>query len=153
MTLLRRSSCDATLNSPAAKNKKLEIYTFPQHGQILHVCTLKGYKNAPKSLTNNARKYDFKETFGTVNTPPSNILWTPENAPTDSAGRTTSAGCAFVGANEEVLCWDVKKGELLSRWRDSACRAQVTAIARSKADKDIFAVGYECWGISASDKS
>ncbi|KKA19292.1 WD domain protein [Rasamsonia emersonii CBS 393.64] len=34
-------------------------------------------------------------------------------------------------------------GELLSQWRDADCRAQVTAIAQSKADEDVFAVGYE----------
>lgn len=48
-----------------------------------------------------------------------------------------------MAANEEVLCWDIKKGELLSRWRDENCKAQVTAIAQSKTDQDIFAVGYE----------
>lgn len=48
-----------------------------------------------------------------------------------------------MAANEQVLCWDVKKGELLSRWRDERCPAPVTTIARSKADPDIFAVGYE----------
>lgn len=47
----------------------------------------------------------------------------------------------MVAANEEVFCWDVKKGELLSRWRDLKCQYQVTAIARSKADTDVFAVG------------
>jgi U3 small nucleolar RNA-associated protein 12 len=67
----------------------------------------------------------------------SNILWTP------NARSSTSAGHAVVAANEEVLTWDIKKGELLSRWRDENCSAQVTAIARSKADKDVFAVGYE----------
>src|SRR5690606_11395991 len=49
----------------------------------------------------------------------------------------------IVGANEEVLCWDIKKGELLHRWRDPDCKAQVTAIAQSKTDEDVFAVGYE----------
>jgi len=42
-----------------------------------------------------------------------------------------------------VLCWDIKTGELLSRWTDSKCRSQVTSIAQSKIDEDIFAVGYE----------
>lgn len=41
-----------------------------------------------------------------------------------------------------MLCWDVKKGELVSRWRDKDCSAAVTAISRSKADPDIFAVGH-----------
>ena len=47
----------------------------------------------------------------------------------------------MVAANEEVLCWDVKKGELLNRWRDESCKAQVTVIAQSKTESDIFAVG------------
>jgi U3 small nucleolar RNA-associated protein 12 len=41
-----------------------------------------------------------------------------------------------------VLCWDVKKGELLSRWHDSACTDEVTVICRSDIDPDVFAVGY-----------
>ena len=45
--------------------------------------------------------------------------------------------------NEDVLCWDIKKGELLSRWRDENCNSQVTAIAQSRTDKDVFAVGYD----------
>lgn len=47
-----------------------------------------------------------------------------------------------MGADEEVLCWDLKKGELLGRWKDSNCSAEVTVIARSRADPDIYAVGY-----------
>jgi U3 small nucleolar RNA-associated protein 12 len=39
--------------------------------------------------------------------------------------------------------WDIKKGELLGRWRDENCRAKVTAIAQSRTDPDVFAVGYE----------
>lgn len=41
-----------------------------------------------------------------------------------------------------MLCWDVKKGDLLSTWRDQDCKAQVSVIARSVTDPDIFAVGY-----------
>jgi U3 small nucleolar RNA-associated protein 12 len=39
--------------------------------------------------------------------------------------------------------WDIKKGELLGRWRGENCRAKVTAIAQSRTDPDVFAVGYE----------
>jgi U3 small nucleolar RNA-associated protein 12 len=42
-----------------------------------------------------------------------------------------------------VLVWDIKKGELLGRWKDENCRAKVTAIAQSRTDPDVFAVGYE----------
>lgn len=55
--------------------------------------------------------------------------------------RSTGAGRAVVGAAEEVLCWDVKRSELLGRWRDAACSAEVTLIAQSPADADVFAVG------------
>lgn len=83
------------------------------------------------------RKYEHSKSFGLVTSSSSNIVWT-------SQGKTsTGAGQAFVAANEEVLCWDIKKGELLSRWRDENCKAQVTAITQSKTDKDVFAVGYE----------
>jgi U3 small nucleolar RNA-associated protein 12 len=41
-----------------------------------------------------------------------------------------------------VLCWDVKKGELMSRWRDNTCTEEVTVICRSDIDPDVFAVGY-----------
>ena len=47
-----------------------------------------------------------------------------------------------MGADEEVLCWDIKKGELIARWKDSDCAAEVTTIAQSKADRDIHAVGW-----------
>ncbi|RKU43784.1 hypothetical protein DL546_004820 [Coniochaeta pulveracea] len=82
-------------------------------------------------------KYGHSQSFGIVASSSSNLVWT-------SKERTgTGAGQAVVAGNEEVLCWDIKKGELLSRWRDENCRAQVTAIAQSKTDKDVFAVGYE----------
>ena len=56
-----------------------------------------------------------------------------------------------MGADEEVLCWDLKKGELLGRWKDSSCSAEVTVIARSSADADIYAVGYEDGSIRVWD--
>ena len=70
------------------------------------------------------------------------MLWAQDEASTTTS-RTTGSGRAIAAANEEVLCWDIKKGELLSRWRDSDCKAQVTAIAQSKTDPDVYAVGYE----------
>ena len=65
--------------------------------------------------------------------------------------RSSGAGRAIVGANEEVFCWDVKKGELLGRWNDSNCNAEVTVISRSSADPDIYAVGYEDGSIRVWD--
>jgi len=83
------------------------------------------------------RKFEYSKSFGLVTSSTSNIVWTSK----DRSG--TGVGQAVVAANEEVLYWDVKKGELLGRWRDEKCKAQVTAIAQSKTDKDVFAVGYE----------
>ncbi|KAJ9150582.1 WD40 repeat-like protein [Coniochaeta hoffmannii] len=82
-------------------------------------------------------KYEHSQSFGIVASSSSNIVWSGKR----SAG--TGAGQAIVAANEEVLCWDIKKGELFSKWRDENCRAQVTAIAQSRTDPDVFAVGYE----------
>ncbi|POS70122.1 WD domain-containing protein [Diaporthe helianthi] len=82
-------------------------------------------------------KYEHSKSFGLITSSSSNILWT------NNRGTATGAGQAVVAANEEVICWDIKKGEVLSRWRDEDCKAQVTALAQSKTDNDVFAVGYE----------
>ncbi|KAK0716995.1 hypothetical protein B0T26DRAFT_707991 [Lasiosphaeria miniovina] len=84
-------------------------------------------------------KFEPSKSFGLVATSTSNLVWT--SAAKDKS--STGAGHAVVAANEEVLVWHVKKGELLSRWRDDNCRAQVTAIAQSRTDPDLFAVGYD----------
>ncbi|KAK7408664.1 beta transducin [Neonectria punicea] len=82
-------------------------------------------------------KYEHSKSFGIVASSTSNLVWTSR----DRTG--AGAGQAVVAANEEVLCWDIKKGELISRWRDERCAVPATAIAQSKTDKDVFAVGYE----------
>ncbi|KAL2175406.1 uncharacterized protein P884DRAFT_247434 [Thermothelomyces heterothallicus CBS 202.75] len=82
-------------------------------------------------------KFEPSKSFGVVASSNSNLVWTSRG----KAG--TGAGKAIVAANEEVLVWDIKKGELLSRWRDESCKANVTAIAQSRTDPDVFAVGYE----------
>ncbi|KAE8447588.1 hypothetical protein EG329_010559 [Mollisiaceae sp. DMI_Dod_QoI] len=87
-------------------------------------------------------KYEHSKTFGLVNSSTSNVVWSSSQFESGTL-RGTGAGRAVTAANEEVLCWDIKKGELLSRWRDNNCKSQVTAIAQSKSDEDIFAVGYE----------
>ena len=45
----------------------------------------------------------------------------------------------------------MKKGELLGRWKDSNCNAEVTVISRSSADPDVYAVGYEDGSIRVWD--
>ena len=87
------------------------------------------------------RKYEQSTIFGLVNSPTSNLVWT-KDAAYGASSRGTGAGKAYVGANEEVLCWDVKKAELLSSWHDSDCKAEVTAIAQCEVQDDLFAVGY-----------
>ncbi|ROT37270.1 WD40 repeat-like protein [Sodiomyces alkalinus F11] len=82
-------------------------------------------------------KFEHQKSFGVVASSTSNIVWTSRQGP------STGAGQAVVAANEEVLCWDIKKGELLSRWRDEKATLPVTSIAQSQVDKDVFAVGYE----------
>ncbi|GAB1311411.1 beta transducin [Madurella fahalii] len=83
-------------------------------------------------------KFEPSKSFGVVASSNSNLVWS------SSKGKTgTGAGQAIVAANEEVLVWDIKKGELLGRWKDENCRAKVTAIAQSDTDPDVFAVGYE----------
>lgn len=69
------------------------------------------------------------------------MIWAPDESTANGANHSSGAGRAIVGADEEVLTWDVKKGELLSRWKDSDCSAEATSVAQSEADSDIFAVG------------
>ncbi|KAF1912499.1 WD40-repeat-containing domain protein [Ampelomyces quisqualis] len=87
-------------------------------------------------------KYEQSDAFGVVATATSNIVWTRESAAQPGSTRPAGAGRAYAAANEEVLCWDVKKGELLSRWRDASCTDEVTVICPSGVDQDVFAVGY-----------
>lgn len=88
------------------------------------------------------RKYEHARSFGLISSGKSNAVWTSDDL-VNSTTRSTGAGKAVVAANEEVLCWDIKKGELLSRWTAPDCKAEVTAIAQSKTDPEIFAVGYQ----------
>ena len=86
-------------------------------------------------------KYEQSHSFGTVTSALSNALWSFEPTTTDSSQKSGS-GVAYVGANEEILRWDVKKGELLSKWRDGQSTVCVTALARSDADRDVYAAGW-----------
>lgn len=90
------------------------------------------------------RKFEQSKTFGLVTSSTSNVVWSAANS-------SSGSGQALTAANEEVLCWDIKKGDLLSRWSDKNCKSQVTAIAQSRTDPDIFAVGYEDGSIRVWD--
>ncbi|KAG8693426.1 hypothetical protein FRC08_009115 [Ceratobasidium sp. 394] len=48
---------------------------------------------------------------------------------------------AYVPALEDVLVWDIKKGQMLAMWHETGHRAEVTCIRRSPV-KNTFAVGY-----------
>lgn len=41
-----------------------------------------------------------------------------------------------------MVCWDVKKGELLSRWQDKDNKSEVTCIVQCDVQPDLFAAGY-----------
>lgn len=109
-------------------------------GEIVLVSTTNWDCDILKLTLFSLRKFEHSETFGLIASASSNAIWAKDEQ-TPGATRQTGAGRAIVGASEEVLCWDVKKGELLGRWRDSACRAQVTVVTQSQTDEDIFAVG------------
>ena len=95
------------------------------------------------AMVRSYRRYEPAQAFGTVCTASSNAVWTSE-APGYSTNnaRNTGAGRAYVGANEDVLCWDIKKGELLSTWHDKDSRSTVTALAQCAAQPDLFAAGH-----------
>ncbi|KAF9263506.1 WD40 repeat-like protein [Marasmius fiardii PR-910] len=59
---------------------------------------------------------------------------------------------AYVPALEDVLVWDVKKGEMLAMWHETGHRSEVTCIHRSPK-QNIFAVGYADGSIRLWDSS
>ncbi len=95
-------------------------------------------------------KFEPEQSFGVVASANSNLVWSSRGK---AAGAGTGAGQAIVAANEEVLVWDIKKGELLGRWRAENCRAKVSAIAQSRSDPDVFAVGYDDGSIRLWDST
>ena len=126
--------------APEKKYSFASEFASLHHGQILLVSeSLGGVREPP---TDRSRKYEHSKTFGLITSPTAKVVWAQDNNPPLPAFRKTGAGRAVTAANEEVLCWDVKKGEILSRWRDPQCAAEVTAIVRSQADPDLYAVGY-----------
>ncbi|KAI0347395.1 WD40 repeat-like protein [Trametopsis cervina] len=72
-----------------------------------------------------------------------------KHGPTEAFGLVASASSnscydgktAYVPALEDILVWDVKKGQMLAMWHETGHRAEVTCITRSP-QKDTFAVGY-----------
>ncbi|KAF7301359.1 WD-REPEATS-REGION domain-containing protein [Mycena indigotica] len=58
-----------------------------------------------------------------------------------SANSLYDGKCAYVPALEDILVWDVKKGQMLAMWHETGHRAEVTVVLRSP-QQDTFAVGY-----------
>jgi hypothetical protein len=132
----------AELNGISAQCLKIDLAPHRKRWSS-HICTCVYLSYLDTyGYTELCRKYEHSKTFGIITSASSNIVWTPAENVENSAARSVGAGRAVVGAGEEVLCWDIKKGELVGRWKDSGCGAEVTSIAQSKADPDIHAVGY-----------
>ncbi|OAP60348.1 hypothetical protein AYL99_05350 [Fonsecaea erecta] len=87
-------------------------------------------------------KFEHSKTFGQICTASANVVWDPTSEHEDTASRG-GAGRAYVGANEEVLVWDLKKSENIGVWNVEDNNAIVTVICRSEVDPDVFAVGYD----------
>lgn len=47
-----------------------------------------------------------------------------------------------MGANEDVLGWDIKTGDLLSKWHDKDNKSAVTCLSQCNAQPDLFAAGH-----------
>ncbi|GAA6062841.1 hypothetical protein JCM10212_001847 [Sporobolomyces blumeae] len=86
------------------------------------------------------------------------------HGPTEVTGLIASASSnsvwdgrkAYCPGLEDVLVWDVKKGEQTAMWHETGLRSLVTCISRSPTDWDAFAVGYQDGSIriwSASSQS
>ncbi|KAF9975830.1 hypothetical protein BGZ73_000371 [Actinomortierella ambigua] len=89
------------------------------------------------------QRYVPKTTFGVIASGQSNIIY-------DKNGKHVVSP-----ALEDVVIWDVKKGEQVGKWHDSDNKAEVTAIARSPSN-DHYAVGYangsiRIWSMTSSD--
>ncbi|OCT51307.1 putative WD repeat-containing protein [Cladophialophora carrionii] len=88
-------------------------------------------------------KFEHSKTFGQICTTAANVVWDPTSDHEDLTTGRGGAGCAYVGANEDVLVWDLKKSEKIREWHVEDNSALVTVIHRSLVDLDIFAVGYD----------
>ncbi|EXJ66894.1 uncharacterized protein A1O5_10089 [Cladophialophora psammophila CBS 110553] len=93
-------------------------------------------------FTDVRRKFEHSKTFGQICTASANVVWDPSSENEDSTSRG-GAGRAYVGANDEVLLWDLKKSEKVGIWNTADNNAIVTVICRSQVDPDVFAVGYD----------
>lgn len=96
-------------------------------------------------------KYEQARNFGLITSATSNAVWQSSQNLGRRVGISDNPGYAYAGAGEEVKCWDLKTGECLSSWKDSACSAEVSVITASKSTPGLFAVG--CAHIAEGFKS
>lgn len=106
-----------------------------------HICEYS--EHALKACADYCSKFEHSKSFGQVCSATSNSVWLPDDASANATTKLIGAGHAVVGANEDVLVWDIKKGDILSRWTATGNTSQVAVIKQSEVDKDVFAVGYE----------
>ena len=140
-----RSQMKLTLTTPTTAIGSREAQQKP--GKYLqwfdHICELfLCLRSRLIILTVVSSKFEHTKTFGQVCSPSSNIVWTRDPV-SSTKGSSSNPGTAVAGANEDVLCWDIKTAEVTGRWSAEGNLAQVTTICQSHTDKDVFAVGYE----------
>ena len=119
------------------RRRSLRDADFLERSWIFLVDTSTVKEQFGSAMVKTYNRFALSQTFGTIYSASSNVL-----SLAYEGSRASKAGRAVLAANEEVFTWDVKKGELLGRWKDGQNTAQVTAIARSATDADLFAVGY-----------
>lgn len=86
-------------------------------------------------------KYELANNFGTIASGTSNVVWTDDGALRDETRHAAGVGSAYVAANEDVLCWDLRTGESTTRFHDPASVALATSICQSTTEPDVVAVG------------
>ena len=108
-----------------------------------HICEYTLLEDISWVIANIRRKFEHSKTFGQIYTASANVVWDPISDHEDSATSRGGAGCAYVGANEDVLVWNLKTSERIGVWTVEDNNALVTVIHRSQVDPDVFAVGYD----------
>ncbi|KAG4303529.1 hypothetical protein PCK1_000047 [Pneumocystis canis] len=86
------------------------------------------------------KNYEFGFFWGVISSYLSNSVFVDDKEINEQF--KTKNGLAIVPALEDVIIWDVKKGEEVLRWHDNDGKAETTVIKRNMTNKQIFAVGY-----------
>ncbi|EPY49303.1 U3 snoRNA associted protein Dip2 [Schizosaccharomyces cryophilus OY26] len=78
-------------------------------------------------------RYEPSGFFGVVASSGCNVVAQPSES-------AKSVGNAIVGGLESILEWDLKTGQLLSKWKDADCSFKVSCLTNHG---DVYAAGYE----------